>query len=222
MVRSLDNKYLLQMKKRGEARKRHLEEKRVWVWAIGRPIYENYGKDMGVKIPKNTFLTMEIHYEPIGKKLVDFETKLKLKFHPKMPKYSYTNEFAINNRIKIPPYDDNFLDVLKYKVKKDMDLMDIAPHMHLRGKASSASVINPNGKVRKIFKLDSYNFNFQQVYTLKTPLFIPKNSTILCKNWFDNSANNPINPDPSKTVRGGIYTKDEMSICNFFVRFSNF
>ena len=113
------------------------------------------------------------------------------------------------------PHHSNYLVESRRKIKKNRLLISVRSHMHLRGKASSISIIDPKGKTQEIFRLNSYNFNFQRQYTLARPLMILKGSTLVCRNWFDNSAGNPVNPDPSKHVTYGLWTKDEMSICTF-------
>lgn len=215
VIRIMDKKYLSQIKEKKNSNLFHSQERRIWGWVPGRATYKNFGKDIGIKIPKNTFLLMRIHYEPIGEKVMDLETNVKFKFHLKTPKYSHFIADASRLHISIPAYHDNYLIESKYKVKEDIKLIDISPHMHFRGKSSSVFVINPKGKNKEIFRLYSYNFNFQNIYTLKNPLLIRKGSVLLCKNWFDNSAKNPVNPDPSVDVSSGFYTKDEMSMCYF-------
>ena len=188
--------------------------KRSWAWSHGEVNYKDFGKNMGIKVPENTFFIIHIHYEPIGKKVIDSETKIKIKFHSKIPKYSLLNFAVINLNLNIPPYHNNFLDEIKYKIKrKNIKLAGVIPHMHLRGKSTSITVVNPEGYGREIFRKNPYNFNFQNHYMLKKPILIHKDSTIICRNWFDNSKNNPVNPDPSKNVKWGLNTNDEMSLC---------
>ena len=185
-------------------------------WLPGKERYVNYtNEDIGIRIPKNTFLTVFLHYEPIGKKIIDSETKIKFKFHSKIPKYSITRKIIGHRRFRIPPHNNNYLIKGWYRVRKDMMLHSIASHMHLRGKSSSVLLISPEGKKEEIYRLDSYNLNFQHRFVLKKPLFLREGSVLLCNNWFDNSSGNPINPDPSKVVRWGYYLHDEMSQCYF-------
>ena len=214
-IRIVDIKYLPEMKKLPTMKSTQLL-KNLSGWIPGYPKYLNYtNKDMGIKIPKNTFLTIFIHYEPTGKKVIDSKTKVKLKFHSKTPKHSLIARAVKNKRFIIPPYHDNYLVRSRYKVRRDAVLYSITSHMHLRGKASSVLLISPEGKKEEIYRLNSYNFNFQHSFLLKKPLLIRKGSTLICKNWFDNSTGNPINPDPSKAVRWGYYLNDEMSECYF-------
>ena len=195
----------------------HFLGKRVWGWTFGAFNYKDFGEDTGIKIPGDTFFIIYIHYEPIGREVTDFETNVKIVFHSKIPKYSLVTFNADNTQIKVPPYQNNYLDEVKYKIKKQINLVSTFSHMHLRGKASSIVVVSPEGQSKEIFKLSTYNFNFQPTYEFKKPLLIRKNSIFICRNWFDNSSENPVNPDPSKTVKWGLNTNDEMSLCNLSV-----
>ncbi len=195
--------------------------KRLFGWGIGKTTYRNWGKRLGVKINKGALLALTIHYEPIGKKVIDSLTQVKLKFHSSRPKFSHLIVRMPNRKFIIPPHHSNYLVESRQKIKKNRLLTRVRSHMHLRGKASSISIIDPEGKTQEIFRLNSYNFNFQRGYKLKKPLMILKGSTLVCRNWFDNSAGNPVNPDPSKHVTYGLWTKDEMSVCVFYFIVSN-
>ena len=199
------------------------ELRKITSWEIGQPYYKNLGEETGVKILKNQFFILELHYEPIGEKITDFKTKIKLKFHSKSPKYTYRSKrlFVDRSQYKIPPYTDNYLTVAKYKTNKDLKITGLGSHMHLRGKTSSIFIIDPEGKRREVLKLSPYRHNFQYEYILKKPLSVSKGSIFICKNWFDNSKNNPINPDPSKYVKWGPYLEDEMSSCYFSYKIEN-
>ena len=187
----------------------------ILAWAVGSSTYKNFGKDIGLKISKDSSIHIEIHYEPIGKKIIDTETKIKLKFHASVPKYVHYYKLEFDENINIPPYHSNYLIENKYKIKRDLLLINFLPHMHLRGKKAQLFIIDPNGTSKEIFRLNSYNYNFQRTYTLKKPFLIKKNSTLICKGWFDNSEENPVNPDPSKVVKFGKDSLDEMLSCYY-------
>ena len=206
----LDKKYLFKLKNAKSTINKLEEEKLIETWAVGVDYYKL--RD-GIKIPKNSLLVTRIHYETIGKKMTDFDFKIKIKFYKKPPEYSMVTTRLRDFDFIIPPYSANYETEMRYKIKKDVLLKSMAPHMHLRGKGSSVFVIHPDGKEEEIFKLKFYNFNFQRNYELKNPLLIRKGSIIVCKNYFDNSIDNPINPDPSKSVKHGPYTEDEMTEC---------
>ena len=184
-------------------------------WASGATKHWILSDDSGIKIPKNSKIFFEAHYEPIGKEVVDDITEIRFLFHKKKPKYHFVTLRLYDKLIKIPPEEQNHKSKLAYQTKRKLLLTGIHIHMHLRGKASSVFVIEPTGKIQKIFGLDPWNFHFQRYYFLKKPLTIAKNSVLKCINYFDNSSKNAINPNPKQTVSWGRSTKDEMSTCSF-------
>ena len=185
------------------------------MWGVGHEFFYKYDQDIGEKIPKNHILIARIHYEPIGKKTIDTETQIKLRFYSKPPKYTVFRVATISEDINIDPYQNNYINEMSYTLKKDMPLKEMSTHMHLRGKSSSILLRDPKGYETEIFKIDPYYFNFQRMFSLKKALFIKKGSTLICRNYFDNSKENPVNPDPSKSVKAGSFTEDEMSDCYF-------
>jgi hypothetical protein len=57
-----------------------------------------------------------------------------------------------------------------------------------------------------------YDFYWQLDYKLAQPLKLPPGSRIECTAWYDNSPNNPANPDPKATVAWGEQSWEEMMI----------
>jgi len=97
-------------------------------------------------------------------------------------------------------------------IQKDIKLYYIVPHMHYRGKSISFSVIYPNGTKETIVSVPDFSFNWQRLYELKEPKIIPKGSKIVVEGIYDNTYQNPLNPDPEKELRYGIQSTDEMLI----------
>ena len=93
-----------------------------------------------------------------------------------------------------------------------MMLMSFVPHMHVRGKAFKYELITADGKTETLLDIPHYDFNWQIQYQYAEPKFIPAGSKVRITAVFDNSPNNPANPDPNKTVRWGPQTSDEMMI----------
>ena len=176
---------------------------------------QKYHKHIGVRLPRHSKLVLELHYETIGQEVLDDYTHVYLNFHKKKPKYE-TALYAYDQRqINIPPHTSNYKTELSYITKKQSLLSGIHTHMHLRGKASSIDITDPKGMKKRIFGIDPFTKTFERTYIFKKPLLIPKGSVIKCTNWFDNSVNNPINPDPEKHLTYGPSIEDEMSICFF-------
>jgi hypothetical protein len=93
------------------------------------------------------------------------------------------------------------------------------PHMHLRGKAFEYRVVFPDGRKETLLSVPRYDFNWQLSYYLEEPLFLPKGAKLECTAWYDNSPNNPSNPDPKVEVRYGDQSWEEMMFGFFDVSF---
>jgi hypothetical protein len=61
-----------------------------------------------------------------------------------------------------------------------------------------------------ILDVPNYDFHWQTYYLFAKPLAVPAGSTIVSSAWYDNSAGNPHNPDPTVDVRWGDQTWEEM------------
>ena len=178
-----------------------------------KEIWGDQSNKTGYKLPRNAKFVLEIHYESIGRKIIDDYTQIHIDFHRKKPKYKGITYNITNTKFKIPPQALNHKVKTSYKTKRTMFLTKVRPHMHLRGKASSVFITDPKGIRTRIFSVDPFIKIFEKIHTLKNPILVKKGSVIECINWFDNSADNPINPNPKNTITFGLYTTDEMSQC---------
>jgi hypothetical protein len=95
---------------------------------------------------------------------------------------------------------------------REVTLDSLMPHMHLRGKDFQYTVVYPDGRQEVILSVPKYDFNWQLMYQLKSPMLLPKGTRIDCVAHFDNSPNNKYNPDPAKEVKWGEQTWEEMMI----------
>jgi hypothetical protein len=91
-------------------------------------------------------------------------------------------------------------------------LVSLHPHMHLRGKSAKYVAYYPDGSEELLLSVPKWDFDWQLDYTYREPKRLPAGTRIEYTAVFDNSADNPANPDPTKTVRFGEATTDEMMI----------
>ena len=94
----------------------------------------------------------------------------------------------------------------------DCELLNVYPHMHLRGKSMVLSAVYPTGEHEEFVRVPHYDFNWQLVYSFSKPRMLPKGTLLKADATFDNSATNPFNPDPKKSVRWGDQSWDEMMV----------
>jgi hypothetical protein len=116
------------------------------------------------------------------------------------------------HRLNIPPGEANHKVESATTFPQETLLINMLPHMHLRGKSFEYRVVYPDGKRETLLSVPRYDFNWQTYYRLEKPLRLPAGTRIECTAYFDNSAANPNNPDPTKLVRWGEQTWDEMMI----------
>ncbi len=100
---------------------------------------------------------------------------------------------------------------------RDALLLSMFPHMHLRGKEFEYQVLGTRGRVDTLLRVNNYDFNWQLTYILKTPLPLKAGTQLLFTGYFDNSAANPRNPDPTKEVEWGDQSWEEMLVGFFDV-----
>jgi hypothetical protein len=168
-------------------------------------------KDTGVWVPASGGVGFQNHYTPYGRATTE-NTQMGIYFYPKgqEPKYVLRTFLIFNFAIEIPPGEEFHKENSYVVVPKDMILYGITPHAHVRGGSTQVSIIYPNGKQEMLLAMPRYNFNWQYEYFLKEPLRVPAGSKVVAKWTYDNSARNPGNPDPTKTVFEGEQTSSEM------------
>ena len=153
----------------------------------------------------------QVHYTTNGKPAVD-RSVLGLKIRKDKPKYRAFAGSAVQFRLAIPPGEPNYETKAVYEFKEDVTLLDLTPHMHLRGKAFKYVITYPDGRSEELLNVPKYDFNWQLSYQLAEPRQVPAGSKIEATAWYDNSPNNKYNPDPTQTVRWGDQTFNEMMI----------
>jgi peroxiredoxin len=166
---------------------------------------------MAKKIPKGANITFQMHYTPNGVEQKD-RSSLGLIFCKEPPKQIVRTASISQPQLAIPPGDGNHKVNSSAKYDKDTVILSFMPHMHLRGKDFEYRVEYPDGRSEIILSVPRYDFAWQMRYVLAEPLRIPAGSKVNCTAHFDNSNNNPNNPDPSITVGWGPQTWDEMMI----------
>ena len=114
--------------------------------------------------------------------------------------------------LNIPPGEANHVETAETVIPANMMFMSFMPHMHVRGKAFKYELTTPDGKCETLLDIPHYDFNWQIQYQLAQPKFIPAGSKVRITAVYDNSTGNPANPDPTKTVRWGPQTYEEMMI----------
>ncbi len=163
-------------------------------------------------------IVLQLHYTPNGKAVTD-RTKFGLIFAKEPPQKRVMSMMAMNYFIKIPAGDPNYEAHSLATLQQDVNLVSLLPHMHLRGKDFLYKAVYPSGETQVLLSVPKYDFSWQIQYALEQELLLPKGTRIECTAHYDNSANNPSNPDPTKEVRWGDQTFEEMMVGFFDVSF---
>ncbi len=173
-----------------------------------------YPEGTGKKLYAGTDLLLNIHYAPSSK--VDYDkSKIKL-YYTKDPVEHEIKTLAIREtHISNQPF---YLDAetvptfyVSYTVEEEMNLVSILPHMHYLGKSFKALAVTPDGDAIPLIKIDEWDFNWQSTYLFNEVIKIPAQSIILVTATYDNTTENPANPNnPAIDVGYGWNTTDEM------------
>lgn len=171
---------------------------------------------MAKKIPAGADIVLQMHYTANGKAKKD-RTKIGIIFANGRPaKAVYTLQLN-NDRFAIPPGDSDYKVEAAGTLPNDALLLSLFPHMHLRGKGFEYMLAAPNGRVNMLLKIDNYDFHWQLNYKLAEPMPLAAGTRLIADGYFDNSVNNPLNPDPTAEVRYGEQSWEEMMIGFFDV-----
>jgi hypothetical protein len=167
---------------------------------------------VGKFLRRGSDLVLQLHYHPSGKPETD-RSKVGIYF-TKEPAKTIVGGLVIANGPKIPAGEKEYhLQARSEKLPVDVNVLGVAPHMHLLGRSMKAQAVLPDGKTVPLVWIKDWDFNWQMGYAFVEPVRLPKGSHIEIEAVYDNSAENPHNPNsPPKEVRWGEQTTDEMCL----------
>ncbi len=177
-----------------------------------------YPPGTGKRLRKDAALTLQMHYTTTGAPEND-ETQIGLYFTDAAPARELQTRSAYSpiipiNTIAIPARAREYLREASFtpSAARDVMLYELSPHMHYRGKWFRYEATYPDGTTETLLNVPQYDFNWQSGYRLSEPKRLPAGTIIRVRGSFDNSPQNPFNPNPNVIVRGGDQTDDEMFI----------
>jgi hypothetical protein len=185
-------------------------------WAIGKG-YDRYREGTGKLIVPGEKISWDQHIHAVGED-VDTGSEIGLWFYPKgqePTKRSYLIGFTgLRERgfLDIAPNSLAFTEGFTV-LKENTIITNFQPHFHLRGKAMQVEAILPDGSRQIVSYVGNFNFNWMTnyIYTDDAAPVFPKGTVIHVSAWYDNTKNNPTNPDPEQWVGYGDRTVDEMA-----------
>ena len=164
------------------------------------------------KVPAGSKIVFQMHYNKAAGSVQQDRSSIGLILAKTEPQKLVHTMGISNNAFLIPPGAENHRVTACFTAKDDMHLINFMPHLHLRGKAVEYKAFYPDGKSEVLLNVPEYDFSWQTVYYFKQAKAIPKGTKIMVTSYFDNSTKNKYNPDPTKAVRYGEPTYDEMMI----------
>ncbi len=162
-------------------------------------------------IKKGSNIVFQMHYTTNGKEAKD-RTKIGLVFAKGPATKALETGNAMNTQFSIPAGAENHEVKSSRTFTEDVYVNSFSPHMHVRGKAFRYTATFPDGHSEILLNVPEYDFNWQHSYVPTKPIFLPKGTRLDCVAYFDNSTKNKFNPDPTKAVRWGDQTWEEMMI----------
>jgi hypothetical protein len=166
-------------------------------------------------IPAGSDLVFQMHYTTSGHADHD-QSEIGLVFAEQAPKERVLTLQLTNDRFVIPPGVDDFLVEVHGTLPNDCTLLGFLPHMHLRGKRFEYNIVHHDGSIEALLRVN-YDFHWQLSYRLAEPRPLRAGTELQAVAWYDNSRQNPHNPDPEAAVHWGDQTYDEMMVGFFDV-----
>lgn len=180
-------------------------------YAPGQVTRLDESDDRGFILGKGIDIVLQMHYHPTGKEETD-QPQIGLYFTDKKPKRNPNIIALANNDVFIPAGEKAFKRTDIFKLPVDFEVRDIWAHMHMIGKDVKVWAELPDGKTKELLHIPDWDFNWQDSYRYNKPFVLPKGTVVKAEFTWDNSADNPRNPNhPPKLIKWGEGSTDEMS-----------
>ena len=177
-------------------------------WAPG-DMPAQYPEGIARRIPAGSKLRFELHYTPNGQATVD-RSSVGIRFAVTPPAREIHTNIMWQRELRIPAGKSWHEESSTYEFRDAARILSLMPHMHLRGVAAKYLLELPNGKKEMLLSVPAYDFNWQSVYRFKEPISVPKGALLTVTGVWDNSPDNPSNPNADRVVPWGEQTFDEM------------
>ncbi|MBT8146789.1 MAG: redoxin domain-containing protein [Gammaproteobacteria bacterium] len=164
-------------------------------------------------------LNLQLHYTTNGRETVD-AGEIGLWFYPddQIPEERMSGACACiftQNWTDIPPHAKAFEQTQSITLTREAELHSMLSHMHFRGKYMRFYADYPDGSREELLNIADYDYAWQLGYQLREPKLMPAGTVLTAVGAFDNSAQNPMNPDPDRSVPWGQQSWDEMFFGSF-------
>ncbi len=189
-------------------------------WVPGQGVFETPA-GMGVKLPANTNIILQIHY-PAGTAGEEDSTKINIKFSPSSSLREISIQPPLNHVMSITdgplfiPANEVKTFHEEYTIPVNLTFLSVGPHMHLIGKSIKAYGVTPTNDTIKFIDIPQWDFHWQGSYMFRNPVKIPAGTVLYGEATYDNTIGNANNPNnPPQDVSLGEATTDEMMLIYF-------
>jgi hypothetical protein len=162
-----------------------------------------------LRLPPGGVLELQLHYTANGTPATD-RTRVGMVFAKEPPAHGIRATQFFNTQFTIPAGARDHRVDTDLRFVQDAMLWGLFPHTHVRGVRWLYTLTLPDGTSRTLLSVPRYDFNWQTYYMFKAPLRVPAGARIQSSAWYDNSAANRANPDPTAEVAWGDQTWEEM------------
>lgn len=160
------------------------------------------------RLRRNTDLVVELHMQP-GTEAEVVQPTVGFYFTDTAPARVPTMIRLGRQNIDIGP-EGRYTMTDSFVLPVDVEVQAVQPHAHYRARDISGVATLPDGSTKSLIRIRDWDFRWQHVFRLTTPIALPKGTTISMRYEYDNSAANRRNPSPSSPVRWGQRSGDEM------------
>ena len=167
-------------------------------------------KGLAWRLAPGTDLVLEVHMKPSGRTEV-VEPSIGLYFGDEPPERTPAMLRLGRQSIDIAAGQKDYAIGDSFVLPVDVEVQAIQPHAHYRAREVKGLATLPDGTMKWLIYIKDWDFRWQHVYRYVTPFVLPKGTTLEVQYTFDNSADNPRNPQqPPTRVLWGQWSKDEM------------
>jgi hypothetical protein len=189
-------------------------------WVPGQ-LHRAYPPNFGVRIPAGSNIIMQVHYPASANGQTD-QSKVNIKYSTSTVREVFItaplNHGSLNEGPLSIPANQESTFTCDYSAPSqyDITILDVSPHMHLLGKSIKSWAVTPTNQTIPLIEVEDWDFHWQGFYEFRNPIKIPAGSTLHSTATYDNTTNNPENPNsPPQHVYAGESTTEEMMLVFF-------
>jgi hypothetical protein len=174
---------------------------------------------MGILVSAGSRIIVQMHY-PVTSSLMTDSTRINFIFSPTSVRpadvtpalnhiYTMTDGPLYIPANTVRTFHEQYTNSLG-----DATILSIAPHAHLICTSMKSYAVTPANDTIPLINIPEWDFHWQGAYYFQKPVFLPVNTTIYGEATYDNTTNNPENPNsPPQPVWEGESTTDVVLFC---------